>query len=274
MLTHAHRELKNRRWVVFFDSTRQFVDCSEDVLQFVGSSRTSLVKKSIDDLSYWLEGVPVLFNRFLRRGGLDGEYILRHESGAPLPIRYRAFVFPDGCKGACWEPITDWRAAYLAVHTETNKEQLPSRVDVALAAIYQTMYQAPTRDQAMGKERRAILEALSELSLLSNRFPSALSPEFLAYEKTRSALLRLSDGKRDGDALRVLFEENRLLIESLMHDWLQVDRADSLLIVLLDRIARQARYYAAEENPLLWLHNCVKLDCRRLRDELEDPREV
>lgn len=39
-------------------------------------------------------------------------------------IHYQAFVFPDGCKAAIWEPTRDWREAYLAALLELDAAKL------------------------------------------------------------------------------------------------------------------------------------------------------
>jgi hypothetical protein len=64
-----------------------------------------LMGLTIDDISYDPELVSPLFESFRKQRGQTGKYILKHKSGALVPIRYRAHVFNDGCLAACWEPI-------------------------------------------------------------------------------------------------------------------------------------------------------------------------
>jgi hypothetical protein len=272
LLTHSHPELKDFSYIVFVDSSRRYVDCSDDVLDFLGYTRPDFLKKTIDDLSYWLEDVPELFKDFLRRGKQAGTYILKHKNGFPLPIQYRSFAFPDGCKAAGWTPIKDWKTPYLAAISERDSGKLGRRIDVALAAIYRRLYANMAEAPVPDCERAALAEALSSLSSLRKKVPTALSPELLEFEKTRSALLRLAATRRDEDAVRVLFEEHRRLIETSIQHYFDSTPRDKMLPALLDRIALKARYYDPETNPEVWLQDCIHLESRRLRMELDQSR--
>ena len=68
---------------------------------------------------------------------MEDEYVLRHKTGAPIPIRYRAF--PDGCNAAIWEPIKDWRGPYLAAPLDLDPGKLRQQIDIALVAVDQQM---------------------------------------------------------------------------------------------------------------------------------------
>jgi hypothetical protein len=273
MLTHSHSELKHFTYIVFVDSSRQYVDCSDDVLRFLGYTRTDFLKKTVDDISYWHNDVPLLFKDFLRYGKQEGTHILRHLNGSPLPIQYRAFVFPDGCKAAEWTPIKDWRATYLAAVSERDAEKLRRCIDVALAVIYRRLYVNMAEPPDLDSEQADIGEALSSLSLLRKRVPTTLSPELLEFEKTRSALLRLAATRRDEDAIRVLIEENPKPIEASIDLYFDSIPRDKLLPALIDRIALKARYYDPETNPQLWLKDCIHLESKRLRMEMDQSRK-
>lgn len=268
MLAHFHPELKDFKCIVFFDSSRRYVDCSDGVLSLLGYSRPEFLSKTIDDISYWLEDLPSIFKEFMRRGKLEGAYVLKHADGAPLAIRYHAFLFPDGCKAAGWKPITDWRAAYLAAISEADSRTLGRRLDVALAAIYRRMFANQGQQLTQDNEGPALAEALSTLSSLRNGVPTALSPELLEFEKTRSALLRLAVNRGDSKAIRVMYEENRELIESSIQHHFQSSEVEKILPALLDRVARKACYYSPNEHPRVWLQDCIPLECRRLKAEM------
>jgi PAS domain len=268
MLRHSHPELKNARNVVFVDSSRQYVDCSDSAAHLLGYSPAEFLRRSIDDLSYWLDELPGRFEAYIRRGKQDGEYLLRQRNGGPLPIRYRSYIFADGCMAGEWEPITDWRVPYLAAISESEPGELRNRVDVALAAIYQRIYANKAIHPKADDEGTGICKALSVLSSLRARVGSALNPKLLAVEKTRSALLRLADKSQDTEATRVLLEENRVIIELVAREWFQPDLGDTILIVLIERIANKARYYDPEEDPVVWLHNYADLECKRLKNEM------
>jgi CheY-like chemotaxis protein len=101
---HSHPELQHP-YVVFVDSNRRYLDCSDAVCELLGQRRMDLMGLTIDDISYDPELVSPLFESFRKQRGQTGKYILKHKSGALVPIRYRAHVFNDGCLAACWEPI-------------------------------------------------------------------------------------------------------------------------------------------------------------------------
>ena len=82
-----------------------------------------------------MDEVSTLFAEYLQRGRMDGEFVLRHKSGAPVPIRYRAFVFSDGCTAAVWVPIKSWRELYLSALVEIDPAALKRKVEIALQAV-------------------------------------------------------------------------------------------------------------------------------------------
>ena len=102
--SHSHPEL-NSEYVIFASPSRRYLDCSDGVCKLLGYSRLEILEKSIDDLSYHPERTAEIFEKYLKRGQQDGEYVLRHKSGRPVPIRYVAHIFPDGCIAAVWDPI-------------------------------------------------------------------------------------------------------------------------------------------------------------------------
>jgi PAS domain S-box-containing protein len=136
---HSHPEVEAAEYVVFADSSRRYRDCSNGVSRLLGYSRDEMLEKTVDDVSLHNKEVAKLFGQYLRQGGMEGEYVLRHKTGTPIPIRYRAFVFVDGCNAAVWEPIKDWRDLYLAALVEFDPAKLRHRIDIALAAVHQHM---------------------------------------------------------------------------------------------------------------------------------------
>jgi hypothetical protein len=104
--------------------------------------------------------------RNLKRGQMVGEYVLPHKSGTPIPIRYRVFVFPDGCAAAIWEPIQDWRELYLAALVEVNPSELRSKLDIALLAVQQRMCELHDFSAGPDNEPQALRDAASALQSL------------------------------------------------------------------------------------------------------------
>ena len=133
MLAHGHEELKDAQYVVFVNSSRRYVDCSQDVVHLLGYSRDELLARTIDDISYDVGAVPKLFELYKQNGAMRGEFILQHRDHTPVPIRYRAFVFDDGCNAAIWEPVHDWRLPYMRALLELNSEKQKRFIDEAIA---------------------------------------------------------------------------------------------------------------------------------------------
>jgi PAS domain-containing protein len=141
LLNHSHPELAGAEYVVFADSSRRYRDCSEGVSPLLGYTRAEMLEMTVDEVSLHNKEVPKLFGLYLRQGRMEGEYVLRDKTGTPIPIRYRAFVFPDGRNDATWEPIKDRRALYLGALLELGSDpsKLRQRIDIALTAVYVRM---------------------------------------------------------------------------------------------------------------------------------------
>jgi hypothetical protein len=166
LLSHAHSELTGAKYVVFVDSSRRYVDCSDSVDLLLGYNRRELLQKSIDDISCNSDEVKRLFNRYLEAGRLEGEYVLMAKDRTPVLIRYRSFVFSDGCLAAMWEPLHDWRELYMAAVLEVHPAKLRHKIEIALAAIQACASQ--NASQTM-EERQSIQDATSALrGLLKN----------------------------------------------------------------------------------------------------------
>jgi CheY-like chemotaxis protein len=104
---HSHRKLQEK-YVVFANSSRRYLDCSDAVCDLLGYARMELLDMSIDDVSYDPEEVPVLFRKYLRLGMLNGQFILKHRTGRPIVINYESHRFADGCMAAVWQPVQVW----------------------------------------------------------------------------------------------------------------------------------------------------------------------
>src|SRR5580693_8697390 len=97
---HDIPEVQSEKYVVFADSHRRYVACSQGVCDLLGYSENEILSKTIDQLSFFTSDVPAMFDRFVQRGALDGMYLLRHKDGRPISIRYRSWTFDDGCLAA------------------------------------------------------------------------------------------------------------------------------------------------------------------------------
>jgi len=170
--SHSHPELQTE-YVVFVDSSRRYLDCSDAVCRLLGYSRMELLNMTIDDVSYRAEKVPVLFEQYVQQGKLDGQYVLRHRSGKPLFIRYRAHAFPDGCLAAIWEPIKGWKQLYQTAMLELRPDKLNEALESAQLAIQHRMQELAVTNQRGSGERQEIEDALSGLRVLARELPDS-----------------------------------------------------------------------------------------------------
>jgi PAS domain-containing protein len=169
LLSHSHPELEGAEYVVFADAARRYVDCTDSVCRLLGYERSEILVRTIDDLSFVAAEVPKLFAEYLQRGRMKGEYVLKHKTGTPIPIRFRAFVFGDGCAAATWELISDWRELYLAALVEIDPVKLKSRVEMAMQAVQQRMREVKTGEIDLPNvrpEEQSLRDALSALHSL------------------------------------------------------------------------------------------------------------
>jgi hypothetical protein len=164
MLSHAHPELRGAGYVVFVDSSRRYVDCSDDVCHLLEYSRDEMLQKTIDDVSYNASETSTLFAHFLKTGQDKGEYVLKRMDGTPVLIHYRAFAFDDGCKAAVWEPIHDWRELYLAALVEFKPAKLKQKIEIALAAIERTRQSQSAHSLTIDEQKAT--DAVSALNAL------------------------------------------------------------------------------------------------------------
>jgi PAS domain-containing protein len=166
LLSHRHPEVEGFEFAVFTNSSRTHVDCTDGVCRLLGYDRQELLARNIDDVSFEAGEVSKLFAEYLQHGEMNGEFVLRHKDGAPVPIRYRAFVFADGCTAAVWEPIKDWRELYLAALVEIDPAALKRRAELALQAVQQRTRELKNIPAAPNSELQSLRDATSALQSL------------------------------------------------------------------------------------------------------------
>jgi hypothetical protein len=103
--------------------------------------------------------VPTLFAQYVEGGALEGEYVLQRKDRTPLPIRYQAFVFSDGCHAAVGEPVGGWKELYLGALLETDPSKQRAQIENALSAMHDTA-------DVTAEEQRRMNDALSMLHAL------------------------------------------------------------------------------------------------------------
>lgn len=166
MLRHNHPELNGAKYIVFADAQRRYTDANDDACALIGYTRKELLTKSVEDVSYKIANVPQIFAQYLKKGVMEGDYVIQHKDGSAIPIHFRAFSFPDGCNAAIWEPITDWREPYLSALLETNPVELKRKVEIALSAVDRAK-NSVDKSESTQEERQALRDAQSALSSLA-----------------------------------------------------------------------------------------------------------
>jgi PAS domain-containing protein len=166
LLSHHHPEVDGAEYVVFADPSRRYVDCTDGVCRLLGYQRAEMLARTIENVSFDDGEVSKLFAEYLRRGKMDGEFVLRHKSGNPIPIRYRAFVFNDGCAAAVWEPIKDWRELYLSALVEIDPAKLKHKAEIALLAVHQRTKELKSVPATPHSEQQSLRDAASALQSL------------------------------------------------------------------------------------------------------------
>jgi len=163
--SHAHPQLDGK-YVVFSNSSRHYLDCSDGVCDLLGYTRMELTSMTIDEASYRPQRTSGLFEQYIHTGKMEGQYILRHKSGKPIFIQYRSEVFPDGCMAAVWEPVEDWKQLYQSAMLEFDPSKLRDRVETAQHAVEHRMRELGDSTTAT-PEYQQLRDALSGLRVLA-----------------------------------------------------------------------------------------------------------
>lgn len=163
--SHSHPEVDGG-CLAFFDSSRQFLDCTDEACQLLGYSRAELLDTTIDTLSYQKEIAAQQFQQLRERGRIETDNIFRHKTGRPVFVRSSAWAFPDGCIVASWTPVNDWKELYRAAMLELDRAKLKSRIEVALLAVHQRLRELGAAAPSNGTEKIALNDALNGLRVL------------------------------------------------------------------------------------------------------------
>ena len=168
---HSHPQLDGK-YVVFSNSSRHYLDCSDGVCELLGYTRMELTSMTIDQASYRPQRTSGLFEQYVQNGKLEGQYILRHKSGKPIFIQYRSEIFPDGCMAAVWQPVEDWKQLYQSAMLEFDRSKLRDRVETAQHAVEHRMRELGEAT-ATTPEYQQLRDALSGLRVLARDIPQA-----------------------------------------------------------------------------------------------------
>lgn len=163
--SHSHPELK-ADCVVFLDSSRRFLDCSDSACQLLGYSRAELLDRSIEDIGYKSDEYLKLLEQLRKNKKLQGDYIVRHKSGRPLMVRYQSWIFDDGCIASVWNPVSDWRELYRIALLEFDPAKLKNRLELALLEIHRRIRELEKMPAKKTGERVALDDALNGLRVL------------------------------------------------------------------------------------------------------------
>lgn len=162
--SHSHPELQSD-YVMFVNDQRQILDCTDAGARLLGYTRMEVLARTVDQISYEPELIPGLFELYQKRRTLEGEHILKHKSGRPLAVRFRSWIFPDGCMAAICEPVTDWKDLYRSAMLELDPGKMKHRLEVALLAIHRRLRELE-QVSSPGGEPVALNDALNGLRVL------------------------------------------------------------------------------------------------------------
>lgn len=160
---HSHTELQGDR-IVFTDTSRRFLDCSEGACRLLGYSRAELVGKTLDEVSYKSQDAKTSFKRQQDRGALHREFILQHKSGRPVLVHFDSWAFPDGCVAGIWNPVNDWRELYRAALMELDPVRLKARAEIAVLAVHNRIREIAAA--GLASEKLALADAINGLRVL------------------------------------------------------------------------------------------------------------
>lgn len=163
--SHSHPQL-DAKYVVFSNSSRHYLDCSDGVCELLGYTRMELTSMTIDEASYRPQRTSGLFEQYIHTGKMEGQYILRHKSGKAIFIQYRSEIFSDGCMAAVWEPVQDWKQLYQSAMLEFDRSKLRDRVETAQHAVEHRMRELGESTTAT-PEYQQLRDALSGLRVLA-----------------------------------------------------------------------------------------------------------
>lgn len=162
---HSHPELKGDR-IVFSDTSRKFLDCSEGACRLLGYSHAEFVGKTLDEISYETQDAAGAFHQLQVHGALEGEFVLQHKSGRPVLVHFDSWVFPDGCLAGVWNPVSDWRELYRAALLELNPAQLKARAEIAVLAVHDRIREIAAAGPSSAVEKLALSDAINGLRVL------------------------------------------------------------------------------------------------------------
>ena len=101
---HGHAESEGE-YVAFANGNRRYVHVSEGFCQLLGYTREEMLDMSIDEVAATPAEVPGKWQQYVVDGKLQGQIMLRHRSGALIPITFSAQVYPDGCMVSRMKPL-------------------------------------------------------------------------------------------------------------------------------------------------------------------------
>jgi len=103
--SHGHHEVSGE-FVAYVDSSRRYLFVTEPVCGLLGYTCDQLIGRRIEDVTMpGTADTERLFEQYVKNGGQNGTYVLRHKKGHAVPIAYKAHVLGDGCLAAEWEVI-------------------------------------------------------------------------------------------------------------------------------------------------------------------------
>ena len=107
MRSHGHPEVRSD-YYAYVDRERRYVLVSKPLCEVLGYDLEDLIGKHIEDITHASQPAApkTMFETYLRDGAMEGNYVLKHRSGTPVRIKFRATSLPDGCLVSEMEVLT------------------------------------------------------------------------------------------------------------------------------------------------------------------------
>lgn len=107
---HSHPEMAGD-YLMFVNHERRYVEVTDAVCRLLGYRRAEILGMTIEDVAMPAPTeVRQLFQEYRAAGQQRGEFVLRHKTGKPVPVRYEAVVLADGCLASRLTPMQDMAA--------------------------------------------------------------------------------------------------------------------------------------------------------------------
>jgi PAS domain S-box-containing protein len=101
---HGHATCEGE-YIAYADAQRRYIDVTDAFCRLLGYTREEMLGMSIDQVVASPGEVPERWQQYISKGELEGEIVLRHRSGALVPVAFEAKILPDGRMVSRMQPL-------------------------------------------------------------------------------------------------------------------------------------------------------------------------